>query len=372
MIIKYSKEVLHSFTIITLFFFISAFTTEMYFTLSSIILSTYVILFTLYKKASKKILTIYLIFISLLLLPVILGYSGVRPGNWMGLAISFMAYFLFSDYLNKRPYIVLPLSKILYYSYLTFLSVLLVITYILNVSYGDFINKIFTNTSRNVVIYFCFILCIVYIFSTIINKEKINFASLIYFCFFCLISGSRTALILSVSILLICLIKNIRVMILLFAFSLLIFIFIDNIELYILSHTNFNQGLETPRTSMYNEYIEKLSFFNFLLGMNLDILPTVFLYGSNPHNTFIYVNMLFGFNVIIYIFMLLYSTYNYSKVDIRLSLIFLVLILRLTLDTVSYNNFFTDIFILYFIMNSFTLKKKQQKEIAPLHYTPIV
>lgn len=359
--LKYRTEIIHPFIVILSFFIICAFTKELVFTVSSIIVSIYVIIFTLKKKSDKKVLISYLLFISALLVPVILGYSGVRPGNWMGLAFTFMAYFLFADYLIKRPHITIPLSKILFFSYLFFLFILFIISQLLHIDYGNYINKIFTNTSRNVVIYFCFVLCLFYLFNSIQNRKKISILPLLIFCFFCLISGSRTALILSILILLTCLVDNIKVLILIFLILLITLFSADSIESYILSHTNFNQGLETPRTQMLHEYIEKLDINHFLFGMNFEQLPTVYLFGSNPHNSFIHINMLFGFNVMIYVFFLFYSLYNYLKVNFKLFLLFFILIVRLSLDTVSYNNFFTDIFILYFIFNSFGLKKSINK-----------
>lgn len=356
---KIHNNLIHSYLIIIFLFLTISFTSGTLFLLLSNLIYAYIIFYFSSKKIEPIIIVIYFTIIALLLIPVIIGTSGVRFGNWLALCISLLSYILFANYLSKKENILLSikLSKLLFVSYTIFLSFLLMYSLIYNHEYGDFINHIFIDKSRNVVIYFYFTLCLYYLFNYLLSNLKINFLLIFAFSFFCLISGSRTAFILSLIILLACIMKNKKVILPILLLSLLSFFFFNTIESFVLNKTNFSQGLDTPRTMMYYEYYNNIDFFSFISGMGFSNLPTVLSFNSNPHNSFIYINLLYGANVVIYLLLLFISLFNYFRIDFRLALLFLTLIIRLSLDTVSYNLFFSDIFIIYLLIKSFRLKK---------------
>lgn len=151
----------------------------------------------------------------------------------------------------------------------------------------------------------------------------------------------------------------------LLAFSLIsilfsfIYQYLTTIELLVLTETNFNSGLDTPRTLMVQEYIRSLNLGSIIMGTDLSTVPIINQYGNNPHNSIIYGHSQYG---IFYIFLLLVmvvtvSRYKpFNKRNIVYTFLLLVFFVRILADKLSLPGVFD--FIFYYLIYALYLSPK--------------
>ena len=136
---------------------------------------------------------------------------------------------------------------------------------------------------------------------------------------------------------------------------------------YISNYSSFQQGLESPRNLMNQQYLDELDFQNLLLGINLNLIPEILNYNLNPHNTFILGHSHFGliniilFFVIVCISSLIYLVW-FKKIYVYVFLL-MIFFLRIYFD-VFMEHYFLMLLLFLFILES----KKNQKIYERYHY----
>lgn len=141
----------------------------------------------------------------------------------------------------------------------------------------------------------------------------------------------------------------------------LFFIILLNIESileFLILNTNFDQGFDSPRHIINQEYFNKMSLDNFLIGIDLSSIPIIEIYNNNPHNSFIFAHSQFGIIYIIYIIfftiVIFYMIFKYQNTVVYGFLILLFLV-RISLDMISLLGIFDYIF--YFLVFCLIEKK---------------
>ena len=211
----------------------------------------------------------------------------------------------------------------------------------------SFGNNLLENSSRNIVSACLLFGLIYYLFFCFIYNKKINLILSFFVFINCLILFGRSGLFIAALLLLYSLYK--RYGNLFFLSFIFIFIFIFSLIFdFILSATGFSQGLDTPRSLFFKEYLFNFNFNEIVFGRSINkCCSLIFAYDSNPHNSFIYGHMQYGilhtlFFIFIFIFIVL------SR---KIELIFFVSVLyiRYSLDVLGLFNFFDVVLFSIFI-----------------------
>lgn len=69
---------------------------------------------------------------------------------------------------------------------------------------------------------------------------------------------------------------------------------LDSIEKFVLGATNFSSGIESPRSEMLAQYIERVDAWGLFFGVDLGSVPVIVEYKGNPHNAFILLHSYYG------------------------------------------------------------------------------
>ena len=73
---------------------------------------------------------------------------------------------------------------------------------------------------------------------------------------------------------------------------------LDYVENFVLGATNFSSGIESPRSEMLAQYIERVDVWGLFFGVDLGSVPIVSEYKGNPHNAFILLHSYYGVAVL--------------------------------------------------------------------------
>ncbi|WP_149276977.1 hypothetical protein [Pareuzebyella sediminis] len=81
----------------------------------------------------------------------------------------------------------------------------------------------------------------------------------------------------------------------------------------IITNTNLDSGLDTPRWELWQIYWENLNFLNLLTGVDVTHLPMYNEFGGNPHNSFIKFHSRVGIGCFFLVALYFVSAYKYLK-----------------------------------------------------------
>lgn len=81
----------------------------------------------------------------------------------------------------------------------------------------------------------------------------------------------------------------------------------------LISETNLDSGLDTPRWKLWGIYWENINFVNLFTGVDVSKLPMYNQYSGNPHNSFIKFHSRVGVGSFVFIFLFLVSVFKYLK-----------------------------------------------------------
>jgi len=81
----------------------------------------------------------------------------------------------------------------------------------------------------------------------------------------------------------------------------------------IISGTNLDSGLDTPRWELWRIYWENLNFLNLIVGVDVTNLPMYNEFGGNPHNSFIKFHSRVGIGCFALLSLYFVSAYKYLK-----------------------------------------------------------
>jgi len=276
--------------------------------------------------------------------------------------ISLISLLLIGKYLYENLETLHRISKINVIGYLLFLFITLLHSFIIGERYYIYANDIFVGQSRNVVSYYAIFSASLLLVSSKLNAVKVELSFLAILCFFCILLFGRSGIAISLSVLLIGYYYNNGFSFKMFLFtSLMFFCFMFYLPdiLFILEATNFSRGLESPRSMITTEFFNQLTLKTIFVGVPIDLLPTVLSLEGNPHNSLFSVNLKFGFMVIWYMTTFLVVIFYLLFKDYILCALLLVLLVRVSLDTVAFFGQFTDVIFFILLFHSLQLFRKK-------------
>lgn len=139
-------------------------------------------------------------------------------------------------------------------------------------------------------------------------------------------------------------------------FLILCFFLWVQFESNLVSETNLDKGLDTPRWRLWGIYLEHITALNFFTGVDVSTLPMYDIFTGNPHNSFIKFHSRVGFGAVVFIILILISFFKFLK--LKNYYVFWLLFL------LSLRAFFdSDILIgnfdfIYFIITFYWIKNK--------------
>lgn len=314
----------------------------------------YVIFSIFYNKFNKfnKILLLLLSFVFIMIL-----YSLIFTRNNISILYSILSIFLlcFGYWIAKQPE-----KNIVMYASLNALVLYYVFFVFSGLKQGfsaDSINSYLVDASRNVVSTIALFMQLTYSMSYYNYYKKLPIITSFFTLLICILCFGRTGIFLSTLFFLFSFYGFMRnkIMFLCFIFiiSCIIFIYWEYLANIIMSKTNFERGLESPRTNMQQEYIERLDWENIVVGVDLSTLPSLYGFGGNPHNSFIYGHSQFGIIYIVYLLIILLYVMKFSLcLKDRMIYIFFIMIYVVKAFTDKVALFDVGDFVLYFIFFS--------------------
>ena len=81
----------------------------------------------------------------------------------------------------------------------------------------------------------------------------------------------------------------------------------------LISETNLDSGLDTPRWKLWGIYWENIDFVNLFTGVDVSKLPMYNQYSGNPHNSFIKFHSRVGVGSFVFILLFFVSVFKYLK-----------------------------------------------------------
>lgn len=202
-----------------------------------------------------------------------------------------------------------------------------------------------------------------YLFSRCIRNKPISVIFLLLYAYTSYFLYSRTSVIIALFIVIVCLPyisifrknKFLLVSLLFLILPLTIFLSIEQLHELILN-TKWKNGFDTPRYSLWEDYLKSLTIFSILLGTNLSDIPSIASYSSNPHNSLIsllsstgIIGFIATMGLYIYNTLLMVKNKNYFLIAIS-SLMLLRAFFDKLLFFGTYDYYFS-IFLLYFIFH---------------------
>lgn len=118
----------------------------------------------------------------------------------------------------------------------------------------------------------------------------------------------------------------------------------------LISETNLDSGLDTPRWKLWAIYWENIDFVNLFTGVDVTKLPMYDQYSGNPHNSFIKFHSRVGIGSVLFIVLFFASIFKYLQV--RENYIFWLLML-LTLRAMFDGDMFIGNFDFIFLILTF-------------------
>ena len=200
--------------------------------------------------------------------------------------------------------------------------------------------------SRNIVSAYLIIFQIYYFLLCEINSKKVN-SFLSFFTFVnCVLLFGRTGIALGFILLLFSVYKSYGKV---FLIGLLTLgsMFLGVIYTYIFTQTNFERGLDSPRSALFREYFMGINEYEIFFGRNItQCCSLITSYGDNPHNSFLLGHSQFGIMHTI-TFIIIFLVVILSR---KIELVFLLSILyfRYFFDTIGmFSVFDIPIFLIF-------------------------
>ncbi len=132
------------------------------------------------------------------------------------------------------------------------------------------------------------------------------------------------------------------------------FILVQNLQQisdFLVLYTNFQTGLDSPRYIMNQEYVSKITFESFLIGLDLSTIPIIHSHSDNPHNSVILAHSQFGFLYVLFLmFFALFVGYVVLvyKNTVVYGFLLLLFLTRISIDILALLGVFD--FIFYFLV----------------------
>ena len=282
----------------------------------------------------------FLFFIFLFLLVVFGVLSPVSMSIWVPSLILALNTFLIALIFNNN------LAFRFIYFLLFFANCFVVFKWYQSGFLSWFGDELMPGKSRNIVSAYLIIFQIYYFILCDINSKKIN-VFLSFFTFLnCILLFGRTGIVLGFMLFLFAVYKRYGKV---FFIGLLTLgsMFLGVIYTYIFTQTNFERGLDSPRSALFREYFMGVNQYDFFFGRNiLQCCSLITSYTGNPHNSFILGHSQFGImHTITFIFIFLVVILSR-----KIELVFLLFILyfRYYFDTIGmFSVFDIPIFLIF-------------------------
>lgn len=278
-------------------------------------------------KITIKQIFYFLFFIFIFLVFGLIGHTGLNElfVSWFMLVLSITLSLIVFEKSNIKIVI----------CFLYFLNL-----YVLFVGYQNefdplFGNDIFLNKSRNYVSATIALFTLLYLTLARYYNKKIDPFLLILLLVNCIFLYGRSGIVVGFFILLLGLYyrfgKTFTILM-----SLAALIFLGLIYEFILSATNFSEGLDTPRTLLREEYLNSIfiSSYDFVFGADIQhCCNTIAFYGFNPHNSFILAHSIYGLSSVLFVILASLLVFLSKRVDFIF--IYIILLLRYSLDSIG-------------------------------------
>lgn len=246
--------------------------------------------------------------------------------------ISFLSTFIIAYLVYKNPYRI----KFAFTVFILFFTFFFYNVYSIGIFNPAGYNDILHNGSRNIVA--AFILFITVFLISVHYQERLQTPVLYLIIPFlsCVILYGRTGVALSFILLIFFTYNRFNIyykVLLLTISSLIIAYFLNDLTLIVTKYTNFNTGLETPRTDMINEYINDLTFKELVFGQSFsDCCTTIMQFGENPHNSFIKGHSRYG---IAHTMFFMFVFIRIALKNKSLFILSMVLLIKYSTDTIG-------------------------------------
>lgn len=279
------------------------------------------------------------------------------------------ASFISAYYFFHKKHLLKPISLWLFLSYLIYLFFCLVDSYFKGVLFHIYANDLFVGQSRNAVSFYLIFCAVFYLISCRLTESKPSFILIFIAFIFSILLFGRSGILVCTSLVLLTVIfyyNSWKSILAGFVILLILLFNLNDIINLIVASTNLSQGVDSPRSAMLNEFFIALDFKGLFLGVELSKLPTVNSFAGNPHNSFIFLNLKFGWAILVFISLSIFIIFMLAFKDFFLFCLFLLLLLRYSLDSIAFDGNFTD--VLYYLFLCFCLygKKSNAYKGAPL------
>lgn len=302
----------------------------------------------------RKITTLNLVIVGFsFLLLMLSGLIGPVELNalfvsWiMAFNVFFLSILMLNRGMIKYIYILLLLANILFIYFSS-----------LNDFNPEFGNELLENKSRNYVSGTLAIFTLYYLTLCRIFEEKISIILLVLLVVSSLLLYGRSGIAISFMILLFGLYYRLgRVL-----FSILSIVLLSSLGIiltFLLKETNFSEGLDTPRNSLFSEYVNAAlnDAYSFFFGVDIAKCCSIIVsYGSNPHNSFLMGHSIYGIISTIIAFVMVVVIIASKRMDIILLLLFLLI--RYSLDTMGIFGYYDICLFTLFYFSLLVIQKK--------------
>lgn len=306
--------------------------------ISSLFLPFNILFLFLMKKIHYKETFLFLIFLFILLIFGIL--SPVSMSIWMPSLIIGINTFLIALIFNNN------LAFRFIYFLLFFANCFVFFKWYQSGYLSWFGEELIPGRSRNIVSAYLIVFQIYYFVLCDINSKKIN-VFLSFFTFLnCILLFGRTGIVLGFMLFLFAVYKRYGKV---FFIGLLTLgsMFLGVIYTYIFTQTNFERGLDSPRSALYRDYFMGINQYDLFFGRNISqCCSLIASYTGNPHNSFILGHSQFGIMHTI-TFTIIFVVVILSR---KIELVFLLFILyfRYYFDTIGmFSVFDMPIFLIF-------------------------
>lgn len=312
----------------------------------------------------KNKINVFLLFSLLILIFLFICFSFFSPVYEVQYSLVVLLYligsiivaFAFGEIKNKVFF-----SKLILYSFFVFLFFKFVKLGFFNPDQYNL--NIFNDLSRNIVS--AFLIFLIVFFAANHYLEDVEHPLIPYILTFlcCVVLYGRSAILISFFMLLFVFFLKYKKNYYFLSFLLIIilsffFFYYQLISAFILESTNFKDGLDSPRSTMIDEYLFDINYKDIVFGRNFqECCYSIVAYGSNPHNSFINGHVRFGILhtlVMVFLFLLCFI---YSILNKKIVLLVLVLVLFSRYFVDSFGLFSPiDVFFIYLVI--FIVRKK--------------
>lgn len=343
------------FILIILSFYVNSYLAGSIKVISTFIVSIMIISFAMIFTIKRFDLYCYITFCLLICITKIVFQYDLTIGAIILHMLTFLSYLLLSSAMMDSEIDTLKVMRYLIIYYLLFLSYQFLMSLYNDLFFSFYINKIFADGSRNVVMQYLLFFWGGYLFLTTINNVKPSFIIGSLSFLFLILSGSRTAAALGVvffGITLFYLPRRLKVL-----FALLIFLITMvgilyfstlNLDLNLLiKGSNYSEGIDSPRSLMIDEFINNSEPTHFIFGSENNLYPTIDFF-NNPHNSLISAVIRYGFPGFIFFGFVLFCMSTLLLVGWFPLAIGIVFYVRILIDSISFNGYPSDI-IFFFV-----------------------